>query len=953
MFTSLSRQSELFIKRIAAQCASGQGFGSFSPSIYDTAWLSMIEHPYDKVKRWLFPECFEFILQSQSEDGSWESYSSQIDGILNTASALLSLKKHLAVCPDHPCHEEWTRRRVKAQVALGNLLKYWNVSSSDQVGFEILIMKHLSLLENEGISFQFPQYHALRALYDAKLKRLSPDTILKTHSTLYHSLEALIGHVDFDQISRWQEEDGSMLGSPSSTAAYLIHTSLWDTRAEGYLRSVLRFSTGNGNGGVPCAWPTSVFETAWVVTTLAAVGIVIHEPEASTLRHFLESSLERGNGTVGFSPTSIADVDDTAKTILALSYFNKSVDIHPLIQTFESTDHFNTYPGERNPSFSANCNVLICLLSQSNLSTYITQITKTTAFLCSQAFMGSIREKWHIHELYWMMLFSQAISLLHDRVRDGSLNEESFGLVLRDQIPLVSLQILVRIMYLQRNDGSWDGICEITAYAILAISWLLRLPWCQRIFFEKTIPHIHLGQAFLHSNRSLWARGHYLWIEKTTYASNTLAEAYCLAAASVSFDAPIQSRSRQIFMFRLPDSTCRAMSKAKELLRRVPLFSGVDSQILNAAEFQACYEFSNLYQRRLEIFPRTGMGEDRYLTLIPFTWMACNVLQGGSMNQSVLQDMIFLSMINYQVDEYMEIVIQDKFKGDLNTIKKVISNLCSDINQPFSDINGVDNNIDKESAQNIDSELLGEIKVVLRNYVAHILQHPGVLSRPLRERANLASELQTFLLAHITHAEDNRRFFNCRSQSPSSKTIASGAMQYANGGAVPLQYTDSRRTFYNWVRSTSADHTSCPFSWKFFNCLIAETCGSVYATAASSYVAEDMVRHLASLCRMYNDYGSISRDSDEGNLNSINFPEFHLDLRGMESIGGSEAAVGNAKDKLMLIAEYERHGLNIAMAELEAQLGKGKLFDAVKLFVNVTDLYGQIYVEKDIATRKQ
>ncbi|KAI0150011.1 Ent-kaurene synthase [Hypoxylon sp. NC0597] len=953
MFTSLSRQSESLIKRIATNCASGKGFGSFSPSIYDTAWLSMIEHPDDKVNRWLFPECFEFILRHQSEDGSWESYASHVDGILNTAAALLSLKKHLAVCPDHPCHQDWTLRSIKAQGALGKLLRHWDVSSSDQVGFEILVMKHLSLLENEGIGIQFPQRHALRVLYDAKLMRLPPDSILRTRSTLYHSLESLIGHIDFDQVSRWQEEDGSMLGSPSSTAAYLIHANLWNTRAETYLRSVLGSGTGHGNGGVPCAWPTSIFETAWVVTTLASVGIVIHEPEASTICHFLESALQKGNGIVGFSSTVIADVDDTAKTALALHYFNKSVNIHPLIQTFETADHFSTYSGERNPSFSANCNVLICLLSQNNLSPYMTQIMKTTKFLCSRVFSGNVHEKWHIHDLYWMMLFSQALSLLHDRVRDGALRKEAFDPVLRDQIPLVSMRILMRIIYLQKNDGSWDGICEITAYALLTMSWLFRLPWCQRIFFKETIPRIHLGKAFLYSNRNLWARGHYLWIEKTTYASNTLAEAYCLAAAFVSFDVPTQSKCLHAFMPRLLSPTLRAMSKAKELLRRVPLFSGVGSQILDAAEFQTYYELSSLHQRRLEIFPRTGMGKDRYLTLIPFTWMACNALQGGSMHQSVLREMIFLSMINYQVDEYMEIVIEDKFKGDLNTIKEVIHNLCSDTNQSFPNRNGVHNNVEIDSVHSSDSELLGEIKVILRNYVAHILQHPGVLSRPLRERANLASELRTFLLAHVTHAEDNHRLFNRHPKSSESKSIAGGAVHCVNESALPLQYTNPCRTFYSWVRSTSADHTSCPFSWKFFHCLIAETCGSVYATAASSYVAEDMIRHLASLCRMYNDYGSISRDIDEGNLNSINFPEFHLDLRDMESIGNKEATMENVKDKLMSIAEYERRGLNIAIAELEAQLGKGKLFDAVKLFVNVTDLYGQIYVEKDIATRKQ
>lgn len=32
--------------------------------------------------------------------------------------------------------------------------------------------------------------------------------------------------------------------------------------------------------------------------------------------------------------------------------------------------------------------------------------------------------------------------------------------------------------------------------------------------------------------------------------------------------------------------------------------------------------------------------------------------------------------------------------------------------------------------------------------------------------------------------------------------------------------------------------------------------------------------HLGRMCRQYNDYGSLARDQEERNLNSLNFPEF-------------------------------------------------------------------------------
>lgn len=65
-----------------------------SPSIYDTAWVSIISRITAHGTHWVFPECFQYVLDTQQEDGSWQSYSSQVDGILNTAASLVALMKH-------------------------------------------------------------------------------------------------------------------------------------------------------------------------------------------------------------------------------------------------------------------------------------------------------------------------------------------------------------------------------------------------------------------------------------------------------------------------------------------------------------------------------------------------------------------------------------------------------------------------------------------------------------------------------------------------------------------------------------------------------------------------------------------------------------------------------------------------------------------------------------------
>ncbi|KAI0172217.1 hypothetical protein GGR52DRAFT_573358 [Hypoxylon sp. FL1284] len=274
---------------------------------------------------------------------------------------------------------------------------------------------------------------------------------------------------------------------------------------------------------------------------------------------------------------------------------------------------------------------------------------------------------------------------------------------------------------------------------------------------------------------------------------------------------------------------------------------------------------------------------------------------------------------------------------------------------------------------------LGQMRSVLGRYTGHILQHASVTSSPRDMQVRLARELETFLLAHIDHAEDNYRFTNQEKKNSSGLPTyyadttcishngihdgkgdvnwvdnCAGSRQTTARTSYLKQYQNPARTFYNWVRSTSADHTSCPFSFAFFHCLLSATHGDVTGRGAKiAYLVEDACRHLASLCRMYNDHGSLARDVDELNLNSLNFPEFHNIVRGRDE--GEE----EAKAQLMSIAEYERCSLEVALDELDSELVRSdgqkgiKWMGAIRLFVKVTDLYGQIYVVKDIATKRQ
>ncbi|KAI1320899.1 Ent-kaurene synthase [Xylariaceae sp. FL0255] len=915
--------------------ASDPQSGSLFVGIYDTAWLSMISSPQERGS-WLFPECFQFVLDQQLENGAWPSYASHVDGILNTSAALLSLEKHIRCESDH---QDWKERSQKAQIALKGLLKNWDVASTDHVGFKILVIKLFDILATEGVDVDFPQLDKLRVLYNKKLSKLPASSVYETRSTLHHSLEALIGHVDFVQMKRWQESDGSMLGSPASTAAYLMYSSNWDHQAESYLRRVLRYGPGQGSGGVPSAWPTSIFESAWAVTTLATAGLTVCGPEFAETREFFQMSLMTGNGVVGFSRSSLPDSDDTAKALLAMHYLGSDHSVEPLIQFFEAEDHFRTYQGERNPSFSANCNVLGALLTLGDPNRHAQQVMKVIKFIYSKFVSDTILEKWHLHKLYSLMLLAQAIQVLYKYSQAGSrwataLQDSPY---LIEQTPMISLHILTQILDSQKVDGSWNGICEVTAYAVLALSSLLHLPWVRKSGHEEVFASVNLGKAFLEIHREKWKDGQYLWIEKVTYASNVLSEAYCLAAVLVPEEPEEWSGHSRGF------ETCSKATldimKARGVVAQTPLFSKVSEQLLRTAEIQACHAFYELERNRSKIFPKTTSGEDEYLVFIPLTWTACSVRRGAPVSLSVIMDMMNLSMLNYQVDEYMESMVERQFTGDLGLVRELIIELCSEQCAAI-EISILDQKL-PTATQNCSTDKnaneLSSMRLILGNYISYILQHPAVLSCSLHIQRRLALELQTILLAHVTHGADNHRF-----QQQQNKALKSIYKE------LVTEYVNPGRSFYTWVHGISADHTSCPFSFVFFNCLINALQGEVYMNSKTAYVADDVARHLASLCRMYNDYGSVARDQAECNLNSVNFPEFHVGV----GCNNSEVQVGlqGIMSELMDVAEYERSILDHAMKQLSNKLGSDKVMEAVALFVDVTDLYGQIYVQRDIGT---
>lgn len=260
----LDRQAQSLVQQLATECQNGD-WGSTTVAIYDTAWVSMVSKVGGGQQTWLFPECFQFLLDNQLPSGGWQSYSTRDDGLLNTLAALLAMRKHFneSNTRPHPNLSDLNARMLKAMQYLQVSLQHWVVDESLHIDSEILVEALLSMPESENIHFVFPGRQELEKLNARKMAKFDPEVLYRSPTTFLRSLEAFIDRIDCDRLG-YHKACGSMMASPASTAAYMIGSSIWDSEAELYLRKVLREGSGKGTGGVPGVFPIPIFEISWV-----------------------------------------------------------------------------------------------------------------------------------------------------------------------------------------------------------------------------------------------------------------------------------------------------------------------------------------------------------------------------------------------------------------------------------------------------------------------------------------------------------------------------------------------------------------------------------------------------------------------------------------------------------------------------------------------------------------
>uniref|UniRef100_A0A0D3HLS1 Terpene synthase N-terminal domain-containing protein n=2 Tax=Oryza barthii TaxID=65489 RepID=A0A0D3HLS1_9ORYZ len=235
-----------------------------SPSSYDTAWVAMVP-VQGSPQSPCFPQCVEWILQNQQEDGSW-GHSAGPSGEVNKDILLSTLACVLAL-------NTWNVGQDHIRRGLSFIGKNFSVAIDGQcvapVGFNITFFGMLRLAIGMGLKFPVMEtdIDSIFRLREVEFERDAGGTASARKAFMAYVSEGLGREQDWDSVMAYQRKNGSLFNSPSTTAASAIHSC--NDRALDYLVSL----TSKLGGPVPAIYPDKVYSQLCMVDTLEKMGI--------------------------------------------------------------------------------------------------------------------------------------------------------------------------------------------------------------------------------------------------------------------------------------------------------------------------------------------------------------------------------------------------------------------------------------------------------------------------------------------------------------------------------------------------------------------------------------------------------------------------------------------------------------------------------------------------------
>jgi hypothetical protein len=219
----------------------------------------------------------------------------------------------------------------------------------------------------------------------------------------------------------------------------------------------------------------------------------------------------------------------TAVSFLTLSLGGRNFQVQNLDTSSTSARELRMKPKEFMASITGTSCLLAALLNIPDISTHAEKIEKMVNLLVDAFDGGSLLEDGNLSLNHIGMLLVGVLVAFHYRWDHGAIDDLD-NETARDKVPTVLFQALKYICSKQDEDGSWESSSvEPTAYAIITIAHLVRLPWHPSVMAHAKTA-LQEGRQYLQQNSDTWNDPSFFRAEKVTFSSAILREAYCLAA---------------------------------------------------------------------------------------------------------------------------------------------------------------------------------------------------------------------------------------------------------------------------------------------------------------------------------------------------------------------------------------------------------------------------------------
>jgi hypothetical protein len=492
---------------------------------------------------------------------------------------------------------------------------------------------------------------------------------------------------------------------------------------------------------------------------------------------------------------------------------------------------------------------------------------------------------------------------------------------LLSKMMVVLFQILLRVLQQQLPDGSWGSLesLEETSYAIISLTYLASLP------IVAPLPHqikdaIQRGRNYLDAaaDREL-TTNNAIWVDMDSKGAENIRRSSVLAALNTPLlYCVFGPRIDRLFA----NVSTEKLDKFTKFYSAFPLFKDVDEWRIRAWLIEGYLFMPELSKWRFEIFSGKEMRKDKYLDYIPISFTAGVGLRNFNMGAQTQLYLMICFMLIYQVDEFFDGHV---VTGDLTTMAQVRNTIESIFSQlhvePRADaVNGVDrvNGVDHINGIEAANDFGRMVHRQIDRYVQFIFSIPRIQKASKIDRAQLEFEIKALLLGNVQQCEDNFRL---------QRQIS------------PKVHHSPPSSFSKWVRTTASDHVTFQYLFAFMVAILSNG-EDFMQNIQIRYTALDCVARIAVIGRMINDYGSLSRDRKEMNLNSMFFPEFDGEMKSDEELCS----------ELMSLVNYERRRLVSSFEELKVLCGSSpNVYETVKLFETVIEFYNQVYERRDIS----